>query len=144
MRRREMLTLCVATGAATLAGCTGVGGGTTDTPAGTATGSPPEIPPGTIEFTVVNDDDVSHEVTMELTADGTVVEGLTQTLAPGESVTTTSEGNDPNAGPYELTVSLPERSLTIELKPDECPYINIGISITPEGSLSTEQEICQK
>ncbi|MFB6191809.1 MAG: hypothetical protein ABEI11_00630 [Haloarculaceae archaeon] len=147
MRRRELLALCGGASTAALAGCTGDGGGATDAPTGTATpgatASPPGTPAGTIEYTVVNDDDVSHEVTTELTAGGTVVEGTTRTLPPGESVTTTSRGNDPDRGPYELTVSPGQTSLTTELKPGECPYINIGIRVTAEGTLSTEREVCQ-
>ena len=164
MRRREVLRLCVGAGSIPLAGCTSGDDGATDTPTETptptntptetqtATASPTTPSTGTptdtlgrVEYTVTNDDDESHQVEVTLTtADGTVVKETTKSLSPEESVSVASTGNDPERGPYELTVSLPSNSLTVELKLTECPAYNFGISVTPDGTLSVEREVCQK
>lgn len=146
MDRRRLLQLCSGAGTTVLAGCLGDGGGTTPTASETETQT--ESPPGTgpqLEYTVTNDDDEPHEVAVTLaTADGTVVEEVARSLAPGESFTETTTGHDPTRSPYPFTVSVGSVSTSLELKFDECPSYNLGISITAEGTPSVEREVCQK
>lgn len=144
MKRRRLLRLWSSAALVAAAGCLGTGDGTTSTSTATPTASPPGTGPQ-LEYTVTNEDDQSHEVEVSLaTADGTVVAETTRTLAPGESVTETTTGHDPARSPYEFTVALATLATSSELKFDECPSYNLGLSITPEGSLSVDREVCQK
>lgn len=151
-----MLGLCAGAGTVVLAGCIGGGGGDgtagTPTETGTATAGPTTSPAGSptgtqegLEYTVTNEDDESHRVEVTLTtADGTVVHETAESLAAGESLSGTSTGNDPERGPHELTVALESTSVTSELKFEECPAYNFGFSITPDGTISVDREVCQK
>lgn len=146
MKRRRLLRLCSGAGLVAVAGCLGTDDGTTPTasPTATPTTSPPETGPQ-LEYTVTNEDDRSHEVDVSLAAaDGTVVAETTRSLAAGESFTATTTGHDPARGPYEFTVALASLATSLELTFDECPAYNLGLSVTPDASLSVDREVCQK
>lgn len=159
MQRRELLGLCSGAAVAALAGCTG-DDGTDETPTDTATATPTESPTasptptvtgtggelrGRLEYTVTNDDDTAHRVEVTLTtADGTPVgEPTEESLPAGESLFGQSTGNDPDQGPYELTVALQSTSVAVEWKVPECPDFVVGVSVTGDGTLSVEQEDCR-
>lgn len=146
MDRRRLLQFGTGAVATVLAGCLGDRSGTTPTASRTPTptGSPSATDPQ-LEYTVTNDDDQSHEVDVTLaTADGTTVEENTWSLAPGESRSGTTIGHDPGRGPYQFTVSLESVSTSTELKFDECPAYNLGVTVTPDATLSVDREVCQK
>ena len=100
---------------------------------------------GTIEYTVTNEDDETHRlaVTME-DADGTVVQETNEPeFEPGASVSSGDAGNDPDRGPFTLTFSTDSASETYEWDVRECARIDLRVTITTDGSITVERELCQ-
>jgi hypothetical protein len=159
MRRRQWLGLCGGAAVAALAGCTG-DDGTDETPTDTATRTETSTPSptpsptvtgaggelrGTLRYTVTNGDDTAHRVEVTLTtADGTPVgEPTEESLPADERLFGQSTGNEPDRGPYELTVALQSTSVTVEWAVPDCPDIDIGVAITDDRRLSVERETCR-
>lgn len=100
---------------------------------------------GTIEYTVTNEDDETHrlQVTME-NAEGTVVQETNEPeFAPGSSVGSGDAGLDPDAGPFTLTFATNSTSETYEWDVRECARIDLRVTITADGSITIERELCQ-
>lgn len=148
MRRRTLLGRVVAVGVAGLTGCL------TTEPSESPATSPEKTEPatptqatglGTIEYTVVNDDDQSYrlEVTMA-NAEGRVVQETTEPdFDPGETVESGSAGDPPDAGPYELTFQAGTATATYDWDLTECARIHLQVTITADGSITVDRNLCQ-
>lgn len=140
MDRRELL---VAVGIG-LAGCTTRDGGSTPTGTAPATGTQASGL-GTIEYTVTNEDDETHqlEVAME-NAEGRIVQETNEPeFAPGASVSSGSAGESPDLGPYTLTFRTDSASATYVWDVAECARIHLQVTITTDGSITVERDLCQ-
>jgi hypothetical protein len=105
------------------AGCTGDEG--TGTPTETNAGTPTQAEAlGTVEYTVLNEDDETYHLTVTMeNADGAVVQETNEPeFEPGASVSSCDAGHGPDAGPFTLTFSTDSASETYEWGVRECAH----------------------
>lgn len=62
---------------------------------------------------------------------------------PGASVSSGAVGHDPDAGPFTLTCSTDSASETYEWDVWKCSRIDLKATITADGSITVERELCQ-
>lgn len=100
---------------------------------------------GTIEFTVTNQDDTTHRLTVEMaSAEGRVVlETNESEFEPGASVSSGSAGEPPENGPFTLTFSTESASATHIWDVSECGRIHLEVAITNKGDITIERNLCQ-
>lgn len=132
--------------ATTLAGCVTQPEPSTPTDASTATASRTQAQGlGTIEYTVVNEDDETYrlEIAME-NAEGRVVqETIEPAFEPGERVESGSAGDPPDMGPYTLTFSTESASAAHLWDVRECARVHLQVTVTGQGSITVERDLCQ-
>lgn len=120
-------------------------GPTPENPTG-ETPTPGEEVTNTIEYTVRNDDDQSHEI--ELTIEdpqGDVVHRRGDgEFTTGEQLRGSFTPTDPTDGEYPVTVGLESLSTTVGWRPTECALFDLLVSITPDGQPDIEREGCIK
>lgn len=142
IRRRSFL---VGT-AILLAGCITQPEPSSPTDASTATASRTQAQGlGTIEYTVVNEDDETYrlEVATE-NAEGRVIgETIEPSFEPGEIVESGYAGEPPDLGPYTLTFSTESASATHVWDVRECGRVHLQVTITGEGDITVERDLCQ-
>lgn len=100
---------------------------------------------GTIEYTVVNEDDETYrlEIAME-NAEGRVVqETIEPAFEPGERVESGSAGDPPDMGPYTLTFAIESASATHVWDVRECARVHLQVTITSQGGITVERDLCQ-
>lgn len=100
---------------------------------------------GTIEYSVVNEDDETYrlEVAME-NAEGRVVqETIEPAFEPGALVESGSAGEPPEMGPYTLTFSTESASATYVWDVRECGRVHLRVTVTSQGDITVEQDLCQ-
>lgn len=100
---------------------------------------------GTIEFTVTNEDDVTHrlEVKMENAEGRVVLETNEPEFKPETSVSSGSAGEPPENGPFTLTFSTESASATHVWDVRECGRINLVVTITTRSDITIERNLCQ-
>lgn len=148
MQRRAILVRVIGVGVAGLTGCLSSG------PSVPPTTSPEEPEPatptqasglGTIEYTVINEDDQSYSLEVAMTnVEGRVVqETFEPEFDPGETVSSGSAGEPPNSGPYELTFRAGSANATYVWDVSECARIHLQVTITAAGTITVERDVCQ-
>lgn len=100
---------------------------------------------GTIEFTVTNADDVTHRLDVEMeNAEGRVVlETHEPEFEPGASVSSGSAGEPPENGPFTVTFSTESAAATHVWDVRECGRLNLEVTITSDGEITIERDLCQ-
>lgn len=100
---------------------------------------------GTIEFSVTNADDVTHQLSVVMeNADGRIVSEVNEPdFEPGASVSAGSAGEPPESSP--LTVTFRTESTAAEYVWDiaECTRINLSVTITTDGEITHQRDLCQ-
>ena len=131
-----------------LAGC--LGGAPAEPPTATETEAEPGTPTqatglGTIEYTVVNEDDRTHSLAVSMAnAEGRVVqETFEPEFDPGGSVASGSAGHPPDAGPYELTFEVETDAATHVWDVTECGRVHLQVTVTGDGTITIGRDLCQ-
>lgn len=62
---------------------------------------------------------------------------------PGASVSSGDAGHEPEAGPFSMMSSIDSASETYEWDVRECARIDLRVTITSDGSITIEWELCR-
>lgn len=152
--RRGCLRLAAASLPLLIAGCLQDGDGSpvaetdADSPAATPPGTATRTQAqglGTIEFAVTNEDDVTHRLEVHMVSvDGrTVLETAEPELEPGATVSAGSAGEPPENSPFTLTFRTDAAAAEYVWAVEECERINLVVTITDEGTVDIERDLCQ-
>lgn len=100
---------------------------------------------GTIEFSVTNQDDVTHrlEVKMENAEGRIVLETNEPELEPGITVSSGSAGEPPENSPFTISFRTDSASAEYVWDIEECERINLTVIITVQGEITIERDLCQ-
>lgn len=100
---------------------------------------------GTIEFSVTNQDEVTHRLEVQMVnAEGrTVLETNEPDLEPGATVSSGSAGEPPENSPFTLTFRTDSASAEYVWDLEDCVRINLSVTITVNGEINIERDLCQ-